>query len=176
VRALSWRCGQAFLVLFAVTALLAAGWTYRYWSRGGSYGDKLPRLVERVPAAVGDGVSRRGLEGALEAPALVLWVVGPIALPIGVGAAAITFVGLRRRRRWALVATLVLAVAAPLVALGGAGALRRIEDRHFYARSPYVRTYRALSAPLVAGSVLLVALALVDGVARARRSARPEAA
>jgi hypothetical protein len=171
VNALSWRCGQAFLVVLAVTALIAAGWTFRYWSRGGSYGDKLPRLVERVPAAVGDGVTRHGLQGALEAPALVLWVLGPIALPVGVGAAAVLFVGLRRRRRWALVATLILAVAAPLVVVGGAGALRRIEDRHFYARSPYVRTYRALAAPVLVGSVALVALALLDGLMRARRPA-----
>jgi hypothetical protein len=167
---LSWRGGQVYLVVLAAVALLAAAWSYRYWSRGDGYVAKLPRLAARLPPAVRADVERRGVAGALEAPALALWVFGPIALPVVAGASVATLVALRRRRRWALVATLLAALAALPVAYGGVGALRALEDRHYFARSPYVRTYRALAVPLAAGSASLVVLALVDGVRRRARS------
>lgn len=153
-----------------VISLIAAGWTYRYWSRGKDYlGKTLPRVAERLPKALRDGVERRGVAGALEAPALTLWVFGPIAIPVVAGAGAVVFLALRRRRRWALAATLVAAVVAIPILYGGASALRHIEDRHYFARSPYVRTYRYLALSLAAGSFLLLGVVSADALVLARR-------
>ncbi len=167
---LTWRAGQMYLVLFALVAIVTAGWTYRYWSRGKSYfGQTLPRLAGRLPALVKDRVSKSPVEGAVETPALVLWAFGPIAIPAIAIGSGLLLVYVRRRRPVALALTLLLAAAVVPVAYGGVRALRQIEDRHYYAKSPYVRVYHVLAVPLVAASGALWLLVAIDGLVLARR-------
>ena len=167
---LTWRAGQVYLALFAVVAIVTAGWTTRYWTRGRSYlGETLPRLAERLPTLVKENVAKSPVSGTVETPALVLWAFGPIALPVVAVGAALLLVLVRRRRRMALVLTLLLAAAAVPVAYGGVRALRQIEDRHYYAKSPYVRMYHALALPLAAASAGLWLLVAFDGLVLARR-------
>jgi len=172
----SWRGGQAYLMLLAVISLLAAGWIYRYWSRVERHGGQRAKLAERLPEIVRDNVSRHGVEGALETPALALWLHGPYALPAVAAAAALGVLALRRRKRWALVATVLVALAALPAAYGGMRVLRSLEDRHFYAKSPYVRTYRSLAIPLVAGSAAFLVVVAVEAGLRLRRRTPAEPA
>ena len=165
----SWRSGQAYLMLLAVISLLAAGWIYRYWSRVERHGGQRAKLAERLPEIVRDNVARLGVEGVVETPAMALWLYGPYALPAVAAAAALGALALRRRKRWALAATVLVALAAVPIAYGGTRLLRSIEDRHFYARSPYVRTYRALAIPLVAGSAAFLLVVAVEAGLRLRR-------
>lgn len=173
---LSWRGGQAYLILLAVISLIAAGWVYGYWSRIERRGAQRAKIAERLPEFVRDNVARHGVEGAVETPAVALWLHGPYALPLVAAAAGLGVLALRRRKRWALVATVVVALAAIPVAYGGTRALRGLEDRHFYKRSPYVRTYRALSIPLIAGSAAFLVLVGVEAGLRRRRSKPAEPA
>ena len=168
----SWRAGQVYLALLAVVAIVAAVWSQAYWNRKETpRGSTRQRVAEQLPAVAKQTVARRGAAGALEVPAMALWVHAPIALPAVAVACALVLVGLRRRRRWALAATLLVALLAPLVVYGGARALHDLEDRRFYSRSPYVRTYRWLGGPLVGGSAALLVVLAVDAVRR-RRTAR----
>ena len=165
---LSWRGGQVYLMLLAIISLIAAGWVYGYWSRLGR-GAQRAKIAERLPEIVRDNVARHGVGGAVETPAVALWLHGPYALPLIAAAAGLGVLALRRRKRWALVVTVLVAIAAIPVAYGGTRALHGLEDRHFYARLPYVRTYRALSIPLVAGSAAFLVLVGVEAGLRLRR-------
>jgi hypothetical protein len=172
---LTWRAAQIYLVLLAIIAIATAAWTYGYWTRGRSYfGETLPRLAERVPGLIKETVAKNPVEGAVETPALLLWAFGPIAIPVVALGAALLLIYVSRRRRAALAFTLLVAAAVVPVAYGGVRALRQIEDRHFYARSPYVRVYHYLAVPLVAASGALWLLVAFDGLVLARR--RPPAA
>jgi len=175
----SWRAGQAYLVLLAVVSLAAAVWIYGYWSRIERHGARA-RLAEHLPEIVRDNVARHGVEGAVETPAVTLWFYGPYALPAVAVAAGLGVLALRRRKKWALVATALVALVAIPVAYGGTRLLHSLEDRHFYPKSPYVRTYRALSIPLIAGSgAFLVVVAVEAGLGLRRRKEEapaPEAA
>jgi hypothetical protein len=166
---ISWRGGQAYLILLAVVSLIAAGWIQGYWSRVERHGAQRAKLAERLPDILRDQVARHGIEGAVESPAMALWLYGPIALPLVAVASGLGVLAIRRRNRWALVATVLVALASFPVAYGGTRVLRSIEDHHYYAKSPYVRTYRALSIPLIAGSAALLAAVSFEGCLLLRR-------
>jgi hypothetical protein len=172
---LTWRGGQAYLALLAVASLAAAIWIHHYWNRGERAGIARSRLVERLPTVLAENVHRNGAEGVVETPAIVFWVI-PFTLPVVAVAAGAAFLGLRRRHRWALAATVIFALMAFPVLYGGSKVLRGLEDRHYYAKSSYVRTYRVISIPLLAGSMAILATVGVDGVLTWRRRSKPDAA
>src|SRR5262249_49165941 len=135
-----------YLVLLAVVSIAAAVWIYGYWSRGERHVARA-RIAEHLPEILRDNVARHGVEGAVETPAVTLWLYGAYAMPPVAVLAGHGALALRRRKRWALVAAVLAALVAIPVAYGGTRLLHSLEDRHFYPKSPYVRTYRALSIP-----------------------------